>query len=61
MKTFPICIQDFNDNAPLFVSPTKNFTVRVPENASLGSEMIAVQAIGKILAPSKSGFFYVTI
>ena len=45
VKTFPICIQDFNDNAPMFISPPKNFTVRIPENASLGSDIIAVQAI----------------
>lgn len=45
VKKFSICIQDFNDNAPKFITPPKNFTVRVPENASLGSDIIAVQAI----------------
>ena len=44
-KKFPICIQDFNDNAPEFINPPKNFTIRVSENASLGSEIVTVQAI----------------
>ena len=44
-KDFPICIQDFNDNAPRFISPPRNFTIRVPENASLGADIITVQAI----------------
>lgn len=26
-----ICITDFNDNAPVFVSPPHNTTIRVPE------------------------------
>ena len=45
VKEFPICIQDFNDNAPRFITPPKNFTIRVAENASLGAEIISVQAI----------------
>ena len=44
-KKFPICIQDFNDNAPQFINPPRNFTIRIPENASLGSEIVTVQAI----------------
>ncbi|CAH1406526.1 unnamed protein product [Nezara viridula] len=39
-----ICITDFNDNAPLFVSPPHNTTIRVPENATVGSEVITVLA-----------------
>ena len=38
-------MQDFNDNAPEFISPPRNFTIRVPENASIGSEVITVRAI----------------
>lgn len=30
-KQLDICIQDFNDHAPVFVSPSNNFTIRVPE------------------------------
>lgn len=26
-----ICIQDYNDHAPYFVSPIANYTIRVPE------------------------------
>ena len=27
-----VCVTDFNDHPPKFVSPPKNFTLRVPEN-----------------------------
>lgn len=30
-KQIDICIQDYNDHAPVFVSPANNFTIRVPE------------------------------
>lgn len=39
-----ICVQDFNDHAPVFVSPANNFTIRIPENATLGTQLIQVQA-----------------
>lgn len=29
--TLEICVTDYNDNAPLFVSPQHNTTIRVPE------------------------------
>lgn len=29
-----ICIQDYNDHAPYFVSPSNNYTIRVPEVGS---------------------------
>ncbi|CAB0015650.1 unnamed protein product [Nesidiocoris tenuis] len=42
-----ICITDFNDNAPVFISPPQNATIRIPENATVGSEIIQVEAIDK--------------
>ncbi|QQP36224.1 Putative LOC100748423, partial [Caligus rogercresseyi] len=35
---------DFNDNAPVFIQPPRNFTLRIPENMTLGSEIIRVLA-----------------
>lgn len=26
-----VCVTDYNDNPPIFVSPQHNFTIRVPE------------------------------
>lgn len=43
--TYQICVQDFNDNAPQFVFPSTNHTIRVPENATLGTEVITVRAV----------------
>ena len=37
--------QDFNDNQPKFISPPRNFTIRIAENASVGEEVIRVRAI----------------
>lgn len=31
-----ICVQDYNDHAPYFISPMNNYTIRVPENATVG-------------------------
>ncbi|XP_067000515.2 cadherin-23 [Anabrus simplex] len=39
-----LCVTDYNDNPPRFTSPTHNMTIRVPENATLGSTVIQVQA-----------------
>ncbi len=30
-KQVEICIQDYNDHPPMFVSPSNNFTIRIPE------------------------------
>ena len=38
-KDLTICVEDFNDNAPDFLSPPRNLTIRVPENATLGTEV----------------------
>ena len=37
--------KDFNDNAPEFIFPPVNYTVRVPENVTLGTEVITVKAV----------------
>ena len=42
---FIIVQQDFNDHAPIFVSPPRNQTIRVFENASLDSEVTRVKAV----------------
>jgi hypothetical protein len=31
LATLNICVTDFNDNAPKFISPPHNVTIRVPE------------------------------
>lgn len=28
---FNICVTDYNDNAPQFISPPQNITIRIPE------------------------------
>uniref|UniRef100_A0A8D8Q5N3 Cadherin-23 n=1 Tax=Cacopsylla melanoneura TaxID=428564 RepID=A0A8D8Q5N3_9HEMI len=43
-KDLPVCVTDYNDNAPRFVSPSHNVTIRVPENATVGSAVITVEA-----------------
>ncbi|XP_076057455.1 cadherin 88C isoform X2 [Oratosquilla oratoria] len=45
VEPFSICVTDFNDHAPRFVSPSVNLTIRVPENATVGSMVIQVKAI----------------
>ncbi|KAL3277671.1 hypothetical protein HHI36_013017 [Cryptolaemus montrouzieri] len=42
----PICISviDFNDHAPSFITPPPNSTLRVPENATVGSALIQIVA-----------------
>nr|CAH7720091.1 unnamed protein product [Callosobruchus chinensis] len=39
-----ICVMDFNDHPPVFVSPPPNSTLKVPENATIGSALIQVIA-----------------
>ncbi|CAH0553770.1 unnamed protein product [Brassicogethes aeneus] len=40
-----ICVTDFNDHPPVFVSPPHNSTLRIPENATVGSALIQVRAM----------------
>ncbi|KAJ8972931.1 hypothetical protein NQ317_011741 [Molorchus minor] len=39
-----ICVTDYNDHPPVFVSPPPNSTLRIPENATVGSALIQVMA-----------------
>ncbi|XP_017844659.1 cadherin-23 [Drosophila busckii] len=39
-STLDICVSDFNDHAPVFVRPLHNTTVRVPENATVGTMIL---------------------
>ncbi|XP_011144581.1 cadherin-23 [Harpegnathos saltator] len=39
-----ICVTDYNDNPPMFISPQHNTTIRVPENITVGSPIIQVEA-----------------
>lgn len=39
-----VCVTDYNDHAPVFVSPPHNSTLRVPENATVGSALVQVIA-----------------
>ncbi|BFF92829.1 cadherin-23 [Drosophila madeirensis] len=43
-STLDICVSDFNDHAPVFVRPLHNTTVRVPENATVGSLLLQAYA-----------------
>lgn len=40
----PICVADFNDNPPRFISPPHNVTIKVPENTTVGNAIIQVVA-----------------
>ncbi|XP_036323215.1 cadherin-23 [Rhagoletis pomonella] len=43
-KTFDICVSDFNDHPPVFVTPLHNTTLRIPENTTVGTELLQVLA-----------------
>ncbi|XP_063244010.1 cadherin-23 [Bacillus rossius redtenbacheri] len=47
-----ICVTDFNDNAPRFASPPHNTTIRIPENATIGSTVIQVHATDNDIGPN---------
>ncbi|KAI8422689.1 hypothetical protein MSG28_006460 [Choristoneura fumiferana] len=40
-----LCVTDFNDHAPVFVHPPQNVTIKVPENATIGTTVVEVRAI----------------
>ncbi|XP_060803722.1 cadherin-23 [Amyelois transitella] len=40
-----ICVSDYNDHAPVFVHPPQNVTIKVPENATVGTLVVTVRAI----------------
>ncbi|XP_050299893.1 cadherin-23 isoform X2 [Anthonomus grandis grandis] len=39
-----VCVMDYNDHPPVFVSPPHNSTLRVPENATVGSSLVQIIA-----------------
>ncbi|KAL1490790.1 hypothetical protein ABEB36_013427 [Hypothenemus hampei] len=39
-----ICVTDYNDHPPKFLSPPHNSTLRVPENATVGSALVQIVA-----------------
>ena len=39
-----VCVIDVNDRNPVFVYPPSNFTIRIPENSTLGTHIIQVNA-----------------
>ncbi|KAK0092521.1 hypothetical protein PV326_001229 [Microctonus aethiopoides] len=43
-KYLDICVTDYNDNPPVFLNPQHNTTIRVPENVTVGSSIIQVEA-----------------
>ncbi|XP_022254266.1 cadherin-23-like [Limulus polyphemus] len=43
-EKFQVCVKDVNDHSPVFFRPLKNFTVRVPENATIGTTITEVKA-----------------
>ncbi|XP_077287524.1 cadherin 88C [Arctopsyche grandis] len=47
-----ICVTDYNDHAPLFVSPPQNVTIRIPENATVGTMVVEVHAIDGDIGPN---------
>ncbi|XP_021707792.1 cadherin-23 isoform X2 [Aedes aegypti] len=47
-----ICVLDFNDHAPEFVSPSSNITIRIPENATVGTMIIQVMARDNDIGPN---------
>ncbi|XP_043655694.1 cadherin-23 [Drosophila teissieri] len=43
-STLDICVSDFNDHAPVFVRPLHNTTVRIPQNATVGTLILQAYA-----------------
>ena len=40
-----VCVSDFNDHSPVFVWPEQNTTIKVLENAAVGSVITTVSAV----------------
>ena len=40
-----ICVQDVNDHNPIFVKPPSNMTIRIAENATIGTKVVDVLAL----------------
>ncbi|OXU32081.1 hypothetical protein TSAR_007838 [Trichomalopsis sarcophagae] len=52
LATLDVCVTDYNDNPPVFISPQHNVTIRVPENMTVGSEIVQVQAKDADIGPN---------
>lgn len=46
-RSLNVCVTDYNDHPPVFVYPLQNTTIRVPENITIGSEILQVIATDK--------------
>nr|XP_037269685.1 cadherin-23-like isoform X1 [Rhipicephalus microplus] len=44
VQMFSVCVADVNDHSPVFVKPPQNHTIRIPENATLGTVVVEVGA-----------------
>ncbi|CAH2076820.1 unnamed protein product, partial [Iphiclides podalirius] len=47
-----VCVTDYNDHAPMFVHPPQNVTIKVPENATVGTAVVEVRAIDADIGPN---------
>lgn len=47
-----ICVADYNDHAPVFISPSTNTTIRVPENATIGTNILQIVARDDDVGPN---------
>lgn len=47
-----VCVTDYNDHAPVFISPTTNTTIRVPENATVGTNLLQITARDDDVGPN---------
>ncbi|XP_017773804.1 PREDICTED: cadherin-23 [Nicrophorus vespilloides] len=47
-----ICVTDLNDHAPMFLRPPHNSTLKIPENATIGSALVQVIARDEDVGPN---------
>ncbi|CAG9578961.1 unnamed protein product [Danaus chrysippus] len=47
-----LCVTDYNDHPPVFVHPPQNVTIKVPENATIGTTVVEVKAIDADIGPN---------
>ncbi|XP_026315340.1 cadherin-23 [Hyposmocoma kahamanoa] len=47
-----LCVTDYNDHAPVFMHPPQNVTIKVPENATVGTTVVEVRAIDADIGPN---------
>ncbi|KAG1683802.1 Cadherin-23 [Nymphon striatum] len=46
-QKFDICVTDVNDNAPVFISPPQNITIKIAENATVETSVVKVEAVDR--------------